>query len=65
MRNMPKSTYVVLLQGLGVFLGQYTVMDYPRAPSYPNGRLRGYGTIGYMEARTHYLGNWSPRVSQK
>ena len=34
----------------------------PRAPSYLNSRLLGYVTIGYIEPRTHYLGNWSPRV---
>ena len=33
----------------------------PKAPSYLNGRLLGYVTIGNIEPRTHYLGNWSPR----
>ena len=32
-----------------------------RLPSYPNSRLLGYVTIGYIEPRTHSLGNWSPR----
>ena len=35
---------------------------YPRAPTYLHSRLLGYVTIGYVEPRTHYLGNWSPRV---
>ena len=34
----------------------------PRASSYLNSRLLGYVTIGYIEPRTRYLGNWSPRV---
>ena len=38
---------------------------YPRAPSYLNSRLLGYLTIGYIEPRTQYLGNWSPRVIRK
>ena len=33
----------------------------PRAPSYLNSRLLGYVTMGYIEASSHYLGNWSPR----
>ena len=37
---------------------------YPRAPSDLNGRLLGYVTIGYIEPRTHDLGNWSPRVME-
>ena len=36
----------------------------PRAPSYLNSRLLVYVTIGCIEPRTHYLGNWSPRVCQ-
>ena len=33
----------------------------PRAPSHLNNRLLGNVTIGNIEPRTHYLGNWSPR----
>ena len=36
------------------------LMTYPRTPSYLNSRLPGYVTIGDIEPRTHYLGNWSP-----
>ena len=36
------------------------LMTYPRTPNYLNSRLPGYVTIGYIEPRTHYLGNWSP-----
>ena len=32
----------------------------PRPPSYLNSGLLGYVTIGYIEPRTHYLGNWEP-----
>ena len=32
----------------------------PRAPRYQNGRFLGYVTIGYIQLRTHYLGNWEP-----
>ena len=32
-----------------------------RAPSYLNSRLLDNVAIGYIEPRTHYLGNWSPR----
>ena len=35
----------------------------PRAPSYLNSRLLGYVTIGDIVPSSHYLGNWSPRVS--
>ena len=35
----------------------------PKAPSYLNSRLLGYVAIGCLEPRTHYSGNWSPRVS--
>ena len=31
-------------------------------PSYLNSRLLGSVTIGYIEPRTHYLGNWRSRV---
>ena len=34
----------------------------PRAPRYPNSRLPGYVTFGYIEPSSDYLGNWSPRV---
>ena len=34
----------------------------PRAPSYLNSGLLGYVNIGYIEPRTPYLGNCSPRV---
>ena len=34
---------------------------FARAPSYLSSRLLGYVTIGYIEPRTHCLGNWSPR----
>ena len=44
----------VNIKSLGPFEG-------PRAPSYPNSRLLGYVSIGYIEPRTHDLGNWSPR----
>ena len=36
-------------------------LSFPRAPSYLNSRLLGYvitGIIGYIEPRTHDLGNW-------
>ena len=36
-----------------------------RAPSYLNSRLLGFVPIGYIEPRTHYLGNWSPRDTLK
>ena len=29
----------------------------PSAPSYLNSRLLGYVSVGYIEARMHYLGN--------
>ena len=35
---------------------------FPRAPGYLNSRLLGHKTIGYIEARTQYLGTWSPSV---
>ena len=31
----------------------------PRAPSHLNTRLLRYVTIGYIEPRTHFFGNWS------
>ena len=34
----------------------------PRAPSYLYSSFLGYVTTGYIEPRTHDLGNWSPRV---
>ena len=37
----------------------------PRAPSYLTSRLMGYVTRGYIEPRTHYVGNWSPREGFK
>ena len=30
------------------------------ASSYLNSRLLDYVTIGYIEPRSHYLGNWEP-----
>ena len=33
-----------------------------KAPGYLNSGLLGYVTIGYIKPRTHYFGNWSPRV---
>ena len=33
----------------------------PRTTSCLSSRLRGYVTIGYIERRTQYVGNWSPR----
>ena len=33
----------------------------PKAPSYLNNKFLGHLTIEYIEPRTHYLGNWSPR----
>ena len=42
-------SYLNKIQGLGL-----------RASSYLNTRLRGYVTRGYIEPRTHYVGNWSP-----
>ena len=34
----------------------------PKAPSYLNSRLQGYETLGYLEPRNHYLGNWRTLV---
>ena len=55
-----------LLKGLAanclVFRVCKSVCIYPRAPSYLNSKLLAYVTIGYIEPRTHYLGNWSPKV---
>ena len=34
-----------------------TTMLFLLAPSYLNSRLLGYVTIGYIDRRTHYLGN--------
>ena len=36
-------------------------VSFPRAPSYLNSRLLGYGgyvTLGYIEPSSFYLGNW-------
>ena len=33
------------------------------APSCLNSRPLGYVPIGYIEPRTRYLGNWSPRAN--
>ena len=36
-------------------------MQVPRDPSYLKSRLLSYVTIGYIEPRTHYLGDQEPR----
>ena len=37
-----------------------SLIQFPRAPSYLNSRFLAFVTIGNIEPRTHYLGNWSP-----
>ena len=37
-------------------------MKSPRDPRHLNSRLLGYATVGYIEPRTHYLGNWRSRA---
>ena len=48
----------------GVRQGSHGISLYCRVayPSYLNSRLLGYVTTGYIEPRTHDLGNWSPRL---
>ena len=41
----------------------YVSLSNPRAPSYLNSSLLGYVTVGYIVPSSHYLGNWSPRVT--
>ena len=59
--SVPAPIFLVFNRGQGNITPIQSLYT-PWAPSFLKSRLLGYATIGYIEPRTHYSGDWSPEV---